>query len=218
MQAEPRRCPACRKGQLESAIRVRSFQPHGKQVRVKLLTSRCPLCGAEATTAAQHAENLKRLAARKGEYGDLLMGEEVLSLRKRYGITQQQAAKLFGKGKIAFSRYETETSYPDATMSKLLALALENPSVVRSLADKAGVALPLWQARCNEEREAKVHMIRSAKADAEAQRWSREAISSHLRSTELGAMLSLWERPPAHSLELETANDEHYEVPQEQYA
>lgn len=218
MQSELRRCPACRKGRLEPATRMRRFQPHGKQVNVELVTSRCPLCGAEATTAAQHAENLKRLAARKREYGDLLMGEEVLSLRKRYGITQQQAAKLFGKGKIAFSRYETESSYPDATMNKLLALAVDKPDVARWLADKAGVNLPLWQARCDEERATKVHVIRSAQADMEAQRWSREATSSRPRSTQLGDMLLLWERRPTHSLEVETANDARYEEPQEQYA
>src|SRR3546814_13014865 len=87
---------------------VREFHPHGKTVAVKLLTSRCPSCDTEATSATQHAENLSRLKARKAEYDGLLLGEEILALRRRYGITQLAAAKIFGKGKIAFSRYENE--------------------------------------------------------------------------------------------------------------
>lgn len=113
-----------------------------------MLTSVCPCCGAEATSAAQHSENLKRLKARKAHYGGLLLGEEIFALRRRYGITQQAAGRIFGKGKIAFSRYENETSYPDETTTRLLELAIEKPDVIRWLADKAGEDLPLWSARC----------------------------------------------------------------------
>lgn len=215
---EVRRCPACRKGNLEPATRMRSFHPNGKTISVKLLTSRCPVCGAEATSAAQHAENLKQLAARKARYGAWMMGEEIQALRRRYGITQQQAAKLFGKGKIAFSRYERETSYPDSTMSKLLALAVEKPSVVRWLADKASVELPLWQTRCAEELGAKLRVV-DRQTDAKAQRWSQEIINEHSRAAQADSMLWLWERrPTTHALETQTANDAWYETPQEQYA
>lgn len=124
-------------------------------MRVELLTSTCPNCAAMVTTAAQHHENLQRLKARKAQYGGLLLGEEILSLRRRYGITQQVAAKIFGKGKIAFSRYENEASYPDESTTLLLELAIEKPDAIRWLADKAGVELPLWEARCEDERLAR---------------------------------------------------------------
>ena len=161
-QAKMRRCPACRQVGLQPATRVREFHPRGQAspVRVELLTSVCPSCAAEATSAAQHSENLNRLKARKAQYGGLLLGEEILSLRRRYGITQQAAAKIFGKGKIAFSRYENETSYPDESTTLLLTLAIEKPDVIRALADKAGVELPLWGARCEDERAAKTRMFR----------------------------------------------------------
>lgn len=159
-QAKTRRCPACRQAGLQPATRAREFHPHGQSLRVELLTSKCPSCGAEATSAAQHSENLKRLKARKAQYGGLLLGEEIFALRRRYGITQQAAAKIFGKGKIAFSRYENETSYPDVTTTRLLELAIEKPEMMRWLADKAGVELPLWEARCEEERAAKTRVFR----------------------------------------------------------
>ena len=93
-------CPVCRKGHLVAAERVRVFAPHGKQVEVKLQTSQCDACGETTTKAAQHKENLRALAERKSHYGKLLMGEEILALRKRYGLTQQQASTVFGKGKM----------------------------------------------------------------------------------------------------------------------
>jgi len=90
---------------------------------------------------------LQALAGRKVHYGEWLMGEEILRLRKRYGITQQQASEIFGKGKIAFSRYETETSFPDLSLARMMSLALTDASFMRQLAVIAGVELPLLEKR-----------------------------------------------------------------------
>lgn len=144
-------CPSCRSTELREVEHPREFNPGGKQVVVNLLALRCAACGAESVRAAQHDENLRRLAARKAHYGGLLLGEEIFALRRRYGITQQAAAKIFGKGKIAFSRYENESSYPDRSTTLLLELAIERPDVMRALADRAGVELPLWDARCEDD-------------------------------------------------------------------
>lgn len=139
-------CPVCRKGHLHASIRTQVFHPHGKDVAVELLSSRCGACGNETTRASQHDENLRRLAARKSEYDGLLMGEEILALRSRYGLTQQAASKIFGKGKNAFSRYENEVGYPDERTTLLLRMAIDKPDSLKWLADQAGVPLPLWEA------------------------------------------------------------------------
>ena len=152
-------CPSCRRGHLHPATEIRTFYPHGQRVPVALLTSRCDACGEHTTRHAEQQENLVRLAARKLHYGGLLLGEDILALRKRYGLTQQEASKVFGKGKIAFSRYENEATYPDDSTTLLLRLAIENPAVIKSLADKAQVVLPLWQARCEDEQRVKVHPL-----------------------------------------------------------
>lgn len=145
-------CPACRKGHLHVATRNEVFRPRGVEVVVELMTSQCDVCGVHTTRASQHDENLRRLAARKQHYGSVLMGEEIMALRKRYGLTQQAAAKIFGKGKIAFSRYENEVTYPDDSTMLLLRMALEKPDSLKWLADKAGVELPMWRERCEDSR------------------------------------------------------------------
>lgn len=143
-------CPACKASQLHAITRTRDFRPRGRLVTVELLGSRCDACGVETTRAAQHDENLRRLAARKAQYGDTLLGEEIVGLRKRYGLTQVAAARVFGKGKIAFSRYENEATYPDASTTLLLTMAIDMPDSLKWLADKAAVEIPLWRERCED--------------------------------------------------------------------
>ena len=167
-------CPSCHEGRLHEATRERVFHPHGEKVVVQLLTSTCKHCGADATSAAQHQENLHRLAARKSHYGDLLMGQEILALRRKYGLTQQQASRIFGKGKIAFSRYENETTYPDDSTTLLLQLAIDKPEVMKALADKAGIVLPLWAERCEDEQRLKVRPLLTIARAAQATPWHRE--------------------------------------------
>lgn len=148
------RCPVCKKGQLLPSTTHREFKPRGQTVRVELLASVCNHCGKETIRAKQHDENLQRLADRKhrDEYKGLLLGEEILALRHRYGLTQQAAAKIFGKTNITFSRYEHEVTYPDESTTTLLRMAIEKPDALKWLADQAGEPVPLWQERCEDRR------------------------------------------------------------------
>ncbi|KAF1015028.1 MAG: Antitoxin MqsA [Stenotrophomonas maltophilia] len=141
--ATPGMCPACQKAKLMASTRERHFNPRGNPVVVELQVMECPACGATSTSAAQQIENLRRLAARRKHYGGLLLGEDVLEFRRRHGLTQRAAATLFGKGAIAFSRYENETTYPDDATTMLLSLAMEKPDVVRWLAERTGTVVSL---------------------------------------------------------------------------
>lgn len=181
-------CPVCRKGHLEAAARVRVFEPHGKRVEVKLQTSVCNACGETTTKASQQKENLRALAERKVHYGDLLMGEEILALRRRYGLTQQQASKVFGKGKIAFSRYESETTYPDESTTLLLKLAMQRPEVMKDLADKAGVELPLWTERCEDEQRVKLRALPTTRLDSRRRDRTRVSVPMPGRPADLSGM------------------------------
>lgn len=142
-----RSCPACGGAALAESTRERQFHPAKKTVTVILRVSQCPSCNFELINSEQRRENLQRLRERKSEYGPLLLGEEIVALRKRYGLTQKAAAKIFGKGLIAFSRYENEVTYPDATTTKLLKRAIASPEVLKALADEEGVEIPLWETR-----------------------------------------------------------------------
>lgn len=162
-----RRCRSCKKGHLSPVVWQRTFSPLGKLVVVELLNSECSHCGSESTSSQQHNENLASLRARKSHYGHLLMGEEIVAFRMKYGLTQKLAARIFGKKGIAFSRYENETSYPDLSTTKLLKQAIAHPQVLKSLADEEGVEIPLWTARCEDERRKKRTEIRAVPASTD---------------------------------------------------
>lgn len=173
----PRRCRACKQGDLLPITWHRTFSPLGEPVTVELLSSKCSHCGAESTSSRQHDENLARLAARKPAYGHLLMGEEIVAFRMKYGLTQRVAAKIFGKGLIAFSRYENEASYPDLTTTKLLKQAMANPELLKALADEEGVQIPLWEVRCEEaRREEALSMRPQHSAHEPSQLWLEELL------------------------------------------
>lgn len=158
---------------LNEATKVQKFYPNKKEVSVELLTAVCTNCGTEALLAEHHKINLQRLAARKSQYGAQLMGEEYVAFRKQYGLTQQQASKIFGKGVIAFSRYENETTYPDVTTRLLIQTAMERPEVLKTLADKAGETIRLWKERCEDEQRIKVrpYLVSTVTQPVAEQEW-----------------------------------------------
>lgn len=186
-------CPACRKGHLHMITRTEVFRPRGAEVVVELLASKCDACGVQTTRASQHEENLQRLAARKAHYGNVLMGEEILSLRRRFGLTQQMASRIFGKGKIAFSRYESETTYPDESTTRLLAMAIAKPETLKWLADQEGIEIPLWGERCEDEQRVKVRSLTKVHDVAQASTKHQERYVSSGGSAKLGGSFSkLW--------------------------
>lgn len=132
------------------------FRPPGKVVKVMTLASRCDSCGKETVLPSQMEENIARRAARQSEYGLNLLGEDIFAFRRKYGLTQQAVSKIFGKGTIAFSLYESEKSYPDASTTKLIRLAMKHSHVLKELADEAQVEIPLWAARCADEKASKL--------------------------------------------------------------
>lgn len=187
----PRRCRACKQGDLLPITWHRTFSPLGEPVTVELLSSQCTHCGAESTSSRQHDENLSRLAARKPAYRHLLMGEEIVAFRMKYGLTQRVAAKIFGKGLIAFSRYENEASYPDLSTTKLLKQAIDRPDVLKALADEEGVEIPLWEARCEDvRRDRLISMVErrnSQSARHDFHRLFADVSEGHVRSANVNA-------------------------------
>lgn len=156
------RCRSCQQGSLQEVTRMERFHPPGAEpVTVTLLGARCEHCGMDTVLPSQMEENLRRRAARKAHYGLWLMGEEISAFRRKYGLTQQAASRIFGKGIIAFSRYESEKSFPDESTTKLIRAAMRHPVLLKELADEAGIEIPLWHDRCRDERARKVAMLRT---------------------------------------------------------
>lgn len=142
-EAPTMKCRQCKSGALGEAAYVREFYPGRLRVAVVLLQSVCDSCGHTRTLSAQHDENLRRLAARKSAYGDVLMGEDYIALRKRHSLTRPQMARVLGVSNRTYTRYENEEAYPVKATRLLIELAMCKPEVLHFLADKADLALGL---------------------------------------------------------------------------
>lgn len=58
---------------------------------------------------------------------------DIRAIRKKLGLTQAQAGKLFGGGVTAFSRYERGVAKPPVALTKLLSLLAKHPQLIKDI-------------------------------------------------------------------------------------
>lgn len=132
-------CSICEAGTLVPQTAENEVTYKGHARTLPLLISVCEACGSEQTTAQQARDNKRAMLAFRKEIDGLLTGAELRALRERLGITQTQAAQLFGGGPVAFSKYENDDVAQSEAMDRLIRLAAEVPEAARWLARRAGV-------------------------------------------------------------------------------
>ena len=102
----------------------------------------CEECGGEMALNEDLRFNARAMRqARKKHYG-LLTGQEVRGIRKQLGLSQEQAAKLFGGGPVAFSKYENDEITQSEAMDRLIWLVGTYPELVHVLAERVKMDLP----------------------------------------------------------------------------
>ncbi len=134
-------CPICNTGQLQLLKATESIQYKGCLLSVDLEYALCPNCNEEMILTEQIKRNDCRTRDAWRKFDGLLTSNEIITLRNKLGITQQQAAQMFGGGANAFSKYERGEITQSEAMDKLMRLALEESSVdvATWLKSKAGV-------------------------------------------------------------------------------
>lgn len=106
-----------------------------------LLYSNCDSCGMETVTPLQSRVNKRTIIeAHKAALG-LLTAAEIVSLRKQLGLTQIEAAQLFGGGVNAFSKYENSAITQSKSMDTLLRLARDIPAAAEYLAIREKISI-----------------------------------------------------------------------------
>ena len=132
-------CPICEEGNLSEEISKDSVDYKGKTAELGLHFSVCDSCGSEQVNVQQSRMNKRYMVAFKKQVDGLLTGSEVRSVREKLGLKQSDAAKIFGGGPVAFSKYETEDVTQSEAMDKLLRVAVEVPGAFDYLARHAQV-------------------------------------------------------------------------------
>ena len=128
-------CPVCDSGNLTPKIYSDEFDYKGESVLVENLDCmECDVCDSQPILMGQILSNQKKIADAKRKAVGLLTGGEIVGIRKSLGMTQKEAARVFGGGLNAFSKYERGDVIQSEPMDKLLrlvssSLALSNPTL-----------------------------------------------------------------------------------------
>lgn len=116
-------CLICGEGRLTEVKDKNPVVYKGHSTLLDCYYSVCDSCGSEQGSAEQTRINKRAMLAFKKEVDCLLKGTEIKSMRDRLHINQQQAAKIFGGGPVAFSKYENDDVVQSEAMDKLLRVA-----------------------------------------------------------------------------------------------
>ena len=132
-------CPICEMGQLTNHSELVAVEHLGQQGNIESQYAVCDCCGSEQAGTAEARFNKRAMIAFKKQVQGLLTGTELQVLRKRWGLKQSEAAKVFGGGPVAFSKYEADDVMQSDAMDKLLRLAAKVPAALDKLIADAGL-------------------------------------------------------------------------------
>ena len=138
---EDLRCPICEEGNLSEEVSKDKVDYKGETAELDLHFSVCDSCGSEQVNVQQSRMNKRYMVAFKKKVDGLLTGSEVKSVREKLGLTQSDAAKIFGGGPVAFSKYESDDVTQSEAMDRLLRVAEEVPGVFDYLAKRSQIQI-----------------------------------------------------------------------------
>lgn len=133
-------CPICGEGHVTAHVDQVESEYKGRKAIVPLHYQVCDTCTSESAGAAESRLNKRAVMAFRKSVDGLLTGAEICALRDKYKLTQSQAAKLFGGGPVAFSKYENDDVAHSEAMDTLLRLVRRSEAAFWELVEEKGMA------------------------------------------------------------------------------
>ena len=132
------KCPTCGTGNLIVATRELPYSYKGKSTVIKAVKGKfCnnPKCREVVVDIDESARMSKEmLAFNKKVNRELTPIDLLANVRERFKLNQQQAAKVFGGGTNAFSRYESGKTKPPVALIKLFKVLDKHPDLFAEVA------------------------------------------------------------------------------------
>lgn len=129
-------CPLCGEGHVSTHSEMVESEYKAHKVMLPLVFKQCDACGSDFAGATESKQNKRALMAWRKQVDGLMTGEEITALRKLYKLTQAQAAKLFGGGPVAFTKYENDDVAQSEAMDTLLRLVRRSKEAFWALVDE----------------------------------------------------------------------------------
>ena len=129
-------CPVCAEGALHPDQKMVAHQIDGVACQIPQKFHWCDVCGMEFGLAEDARFNARAYRSAEQNARGRLTGNDIRTLRKKIGVTQEVAGKLFGGGPVAFCKYEKDDLTPSEPMDNLLWLIQNFPDLVNHLASR----------------------------------------------------------------------------------
>lgn len=139
MMNDGAQCPLCIEGHLTPRTEQADTEYRGVHGRTVFSFAECNVCGSEITGDADSRANKRAVLAFRKSVEGMLSGQEIRAIREKYGITQDQAARLFGGGPKAFSKYEADDVMQSESMDNQLRLVKINAGTFWDLVTMKGM-------------------------------------------------------------------------------
>lgn len=134
------RCPICGNGHVTNHVDQVESEYKGHKSLLPLHYQLCDACHSDFASVAASKLNKRAVMAFRKSVDGLLTGAEICALREKYKLTQAQAARLFGGGPVAFSKYENDDVSQSEPMDKLLRLVRRSELAFWELLEECGMA------------------------------------------------------------------------------
>ncbi len=115
-------CPICGEGHVTSHVQQIEHEYKGHKAMLASHYQECDICLSEFAGVREGKMTKRGVMAFRKSVDGLLTGAEIRDLRNKYNLTQTHAAKLFGGGPVAFSKYENDDVVQSESMDTLLRL------------------------------------------------------------------------------------------------
>jgi HTH-type transcriptional regulator/antitoxin MqsA len=133
-------CPLCGEGHVSAQMDVIETEYKGHVIQLPQHFKLCDHCGSDFAGAAEAKLNKRTLMAWRKQIDGLLTGAEIAALRAHYNLTQALAARLFGGGPVAFSKYENDDVAQSEAMDTLLRLVRRSEEAFRAVVEEKGLS------------------------------------------------------------------------------
>lgn len=140
-------CPICGEGHVTSCVDQVEHEYKGQKAMLPLHYQVCDVCTSDFAGLEESRLNKRAVLAFRKSVDGLLTGAEIRALRDKYKLTQGQAAKLFGGGPVAFSKYENDDVAHSEAMNNLLLLVRRSEAAFWELVDEKGMTAELAPAK-----------------------------------------------------------------------
>lgn len=133
-------CLICGEGHVTDHVDQVESEYKGRKAMLPLYYQLCDVCHSDSAGAKETKYNKRAVMAFRKSVDGLLTGAEICALRDKYKLTQSHAAKLFGGGPVAFSKYENDDVSQSEAMDTLLRLVRRSEAAFWDLVEERGMA------------------------------------------------------------------------------